>query len=306
MANDKVAFIWDFSVNPVDVYSWNDGLNAALKLLSREYGKDIYTIVSDNPAEIYEKIENINPDLILAWGSLDRPSFAGLNNFSVPVGLCFAGGSTEHPHLDNFDIVFVESEVYFDKFKEQGVNVKRAFGTNDILFEPLEGVNKKFEACYPAAFAAWKRHNLFAEAVKNNGLAIGKFIPEEAHIIQDCVDKGVFVLPQVPYVVLPYIINQSHSVLITADSSGGSQRAVLEAMACNVQPIVMSDSDKNTEYVKESGFGQICDPNVESIREAIEKVKKTPYNERGREYIKANYSAAKYAEDLNVGLESIK
>jgi len=81
----KIAFIWDFSVEPLQLYGWADGLNAALKVLAQKYGHTVKVIPSDNPNEIYEQIENFMPDIILAWGSIDRPSFAGLKQFNKPV-----------------------------------------------------------------------------------------------------------------------------------------------------------------------------------------------------------------------------
>lgn len=293
-----VAFIWDFTVEPLTLYGWADGLNMALKLLAQKYNWFVKVIADDDPKEIYKQIEETSPDFILGWGSLDRPSFAGIREFGVPTGLCFAGGPTEHPQLDNFDVVFVESQTYLDAFQKQGVNVHRAFGTNNYLFRQL-ALKKKFLGIYPASFANWKRHDLFARALGKTGLAVGRILENEEKNLQVCIDEGVTVLPELPYHAMPFLINQSKHVVITANAAGGGQRAVIEAMACGVWPIVMSDSDKCSEYVRESGFGSIVEPTVDAIKAEIERMSRYKYNPQlGIDYVKQKFSADGYADAL--------
>lgn len=294
-----MCFIWDFTVSPMQLYGWNDGLKRALEIMAEKYGVYVNVIASDKPNEIYERVKEFKPDYILGWGSLDRPSFAGLSQFKVPTGLCFAGGGTKHPHTENFDVVFVENKSYLEQFKEQEVNVIQAFGTNESLFQPIK-LNKRFIACYPASFARWKRHNLFADATESKGIAVGKFLENEPECFDICVQSGNTVLTEVPYKCLPEVYNQSVYTLVTAANNGGGQRNVLESMACNVPPIVMSDSDKNCEFVEESGYGIIVDPDVDKIKEVLLSEYKN--SEQGRNYILKNYSAEKYADKIYNGL----
>lgn len=299
----KLAFVWDFAVTKQELFTWADGLNAALNILQEKYNYEVYVISSDNKASIEEQLRAIKPDVILGWGSLDRPSFASLREYKVPTALCFAGGPTTHPFSSSFDIVFVENDVYKNAFVRQGVNVKVAFGTNSQLFVPIQ-LKEHYRAFYPAAFALWKRHELFAKAVGKEGIACGKFIEKERSCIDVCVENGVTVLPQLPYQVLPYLYNQSKYTLITASSAGGSQRAVLESMSCEKIPIVMSDSEKCCEYVKDSGYGVIVEPKVEAIKEALAKEYK--FDNTGRSYILSKYSAEIYAKQIHEGLISIR
>ena len=78
----------------------------------------------------------------------------------------------------------------------------------------------------------------------------------------------------------------------------------LEAMACNVPPIVMKDSPKNCEYVEDSGIGLVVTPDIYAIREAIEKIKLSP-NLAGREYILSKYTGKHYAVALERGLKQL-
>lgn len=304
-----VAFVWDFTVHPLELFGWGDGLKAALQVLSSKYGWWVQVIASDKASEIYERIEQVSPDVILGWGSLDRPSFAGIKQYGKPTALCFAGGPTEHPQADNFDVIFVENDVYLKAFEAQGKNVKRAFGTNDLIFTPLPDLKKKFVGIYPAAFAKWKRHELFAKALGKDGLALGKILDHEQECLQVCVDNNVTVMPQLPYIALPFLYNQSLYTVVTASTHGGSQRAVLESMACNVWPIVMSDSEKCAEFVLDSGFGSVVNPTVEEIAAEVinirEKSIQAAANDLGRQYITDKYSAEKYADELYKGIVSL-
>lgn len=305
-----LAFVWDFTVTPMELYGWQDGLKAALQRLAFDHDWFVKVIASDKTEEIYSQVEELRPDYVLCWGSLDRPSFAGIRNVApnATVGLCFAGGGTKHPHLSNFDVVFVESAVYEEAFKKQGVNVFRAFGTNDELFAPM-ALRKRWIGIYPAAFARWKRHELFAKALGQDGLAVGRLLEHELDCADVCVENGVTVMPQLPYEVLPYLYAQSRFTVVTANAHGGSQRTVLESMAMNIPPIVMSDSDKCSEYVLDSGFGKIVEPNVEAIQEAVASLmaeKTLGKNTAGRDYVLKKYSTQGYADALHLGLTSAK
>ena len=86
----------------------------------------------------------------------------------------------------------------------------------------------------------------------------------------------------------------------TASYWGGGQRTTLEAMACGIPVIVMSDSPKNCEYVKESGAGLIIEPDPNKIKQAIEDIKGWTDEEksRGIEYVKGKWTAQHYADSI--------
>lgn len=295
----RLSFVWDFGVSAVEAYGWEDGLRAALDELSRKHGWLVEIIATDDRQQIWDRIEAQTPDAILCWGSLDRPSFAEMRRFGVPVALCFAGGPTEHPHSVSFDLIFVENELYVGRFREQGIEVVKAFGTHEILFRPM-ALSKSWGAIYPAPFCGPKRHHLFARAAGEQGLAVGGISYGEPQCHEICVQQGVTVIPRVPYRVLPHLYNQARTAVITALE--GSQRAVLEAMACNVWPIVMSDNAGCRELVEESGYGSIVEPRVEEIRTEWERVLADEPRPIGRNHILENYRAERYADLLQEGL----
>lgn len=288
MKDKKLAFIWDFTVDPIQFYGWKDGLNAALRYLASEYGFHVLPIASDDPNIIFKDIETFDPDYILAWGSLDRPSFAGLQQFGVPVALCHAGGPVYHPNNRLFDVIFVENDTYVRGYRTQGINAIKAFGTNTDLFRHIKSP-KKFQYIYPASFAMWKRNELFSQYAKSKGLMVGHCNPDGIEILEKSRKNNTLILPQVTYDVLPHLYNASDITLITAWA--GSQRTLLESLACNIPVIVMSDNEECSELVNEIGIGSIADPNIESIKEAEEKIS----HEYSVDIINEKYSHVNYA-----------
>lgn len=244
------------------------------------------------------------PDAILFFCDFSAMTLAQFEDVDIPKACCFTGGGfMDYSHVP--DIVFVESASYYDKFKAAGLNVHRAFGTNTEIFKPFKQP-KIFDAVMTATFAAWKRQWLFAESMKSKGLVCGWWQPHEAHTWQVCQENGVALLHHQMPESINLLMNMSHTVLLTADSTGGSQRSVLEAMAAGIPPVVMSDSDKTTEYVKEAGFGKIVDPNPQAIREAIDDLIKNPQDPKlGIDYINSKYTQNHYANAVRDGIMSI-
>ena len=248
----KIAFVCDL---PQEHFlHWNDGLKAALGILSKDYQIEIF-----NQPTI-EELKKVKCDIGLFWGAIDKP----LHKFKIfkKQALLFAGGVTYHPYLHNFDVVFAESKVDFLEFKRFGKKVFQAFGTNTKLFVPIPTQPKIFDYVYLAAFAKWKHHEKFAKYVfehepDGNSIAIGYMQPDgwEKECYEICQSYSIAVVPQIPYEAVPWIMNASHNVYVGADAMGGCQRTVLEAISCDVPVIVDSDSPKLKELAKLTRLG---------------------------------------------------
>lgn len=276
--NPKVAFVCEL---PAEHFlHWQDGLKAALEHLGQKYAWeiDIFNIPSMKTPSI--DVEQYNFGLF--WGAFSRKQHE--RRFFKKQGLCFGGGPTYHPNINNFDIVFAESKVDYDEFKRMGVRTVQAFGTNTKLFRPMPEQPKVFDYIYPAAFALWKRHDRFVEEVKKRGgnaLAVGYMQPGgwERETYEICQKNGILVLPWIPYSAMPYLMNMTRNVIITADATGGCQRTVLEAKACDVPVIIESDSAKLQELKGLSRKEVLKDWSevsyAEKLREGIDQVLET-------------------------------
>lgn len=296
-----ISFVWDWQPDFDQTINLADGLCAALKELeNRGHTVKRYTdtdIPIPNPYGTYYPIDEqeiADSDAILHWADMTRPHAQPLSELGIPQAICFAGGEPLGPTFPYFDHIFVESQVYKDVFDREGLSCSIAFGTNTDLFTPVAGQAKQFDTIFPATFALWKRHSLYANAVKGlRALACGyMYHNHETECWQVCLDNGVTVLPHVSANTLRYLYAASKVCVIPSMSSGGSQRSVLEAMAMNI-PCIVTDSDKfDYEHLIR------VEPTVEAIREAIDTAQPTDT----RQYILDNWSHVTYADSLEKGL----
>jgi glycosyltransferase involved in cell wall biosynthesis len=281
-------------------FHWNDGLRLAMRYL-----EEVYDVSYKEP---WDKMDG---DVILYWeapctvNGSNAPHYLNVRNSPQPKALLFAGGPVTQENTEGFDLFFLESQINEEEFTRYGRKWMTAFGVNDEVFKPIGIFPKTFDACMAATFAGWKRQPLFAEAVGEKGILLGRF---QEHEPQPYTESSKSIrLPELPYLGVASVINACHTVVNTSEYWGGGQRCTLEAMACGVPVIVMSDSPKNCEYVEESGAGLIVDPNPESIRKAINEIKEWSNEEKmkGVAYIKSKWTGKHYADNLIKGIESI-
>ena len=293
----RIAFLWEGVQNYR--FRLNDGLGEALKELKRR-GHEIGYFEPDDEIRII----GFKPDVLLNWGPLCARTTPKVVSYPYKKAICFGGGPIDASNVHGFDLYFTESEINELELTAFGKPWMRAFGINEAVFRPLP-LPKRYAACFAGSFARWKRPHLFAEAVGSEGVAVGIFQDHEKDCYEVCQKAGVETHNELPRERVVEFINQSHTVVNPSDVWGGGQRLTLEAMACNILPIVMKDSPKNREYVEDSAFGWITEPNPEAIREAVEKLKGTKTGSMGRDYILSKFTIKHYADALEKGLSQL-
>lgn len=328
----RIAFVHDWTCVDEQTYSWRDGLYAALVELKKRGHEVLVLTCGDRPREIVlpelvvhveitgqgvkEAIASFGPDVILHWADTTRPNAFVGRELGIPQALCFAGGNPLGDTLGAFDLVFVESEVYKQRYLAAGVNVRTAFGTNTKLFDPenvfVKNQPKTYDLIFPATYANWKRHKLFAEAARGyKAVTCGyMYSDHEMDCWGVCQEAGVTVLPHVSAEVLRNLYAASRVCVVTSDSTGGSQRTVLEAMAMNVPVVVMQDGDKCSEYTDDASrighvIGSKVRPESEVIRKVVEGWLSPLTRLNSREYVLSKWSEVCYADALEAGLNTL-
>lgn len=307
----KIAFVHDWEPSFEQEITWRDGLAAAIKLLGQAHevkawcaGPDLTIPHPFFPihasSNIAAEVRLFNPDVILCWGDCTRPNAEPLSRLEKPMALCFAGGDPARETNRYFQHFFVESSSYKDRFEARGQSVSLAFGTNTDLYKPIQQP-KLFDAINFATFAAWKRHHLLAEALEGLRVLCAGYMYSDHE--QDCWKypqrHGLAIAPHLSGEAVAYFMNMAKVAVIPSMSSGGSQRTVLEAMACNIPVVVCEDSEKLTEYVR-GGGGFVCKPEPDAIRKSWEEAVDTEATTR--QYILDNWSHEVYAKRLEEGL----
>lgn len=296
----KIAFVWDWEPEYEQAVTWKDGLAKALTTMDATVFTDCEQTIRHPYFDIHPvgQLEASQFDAILVWGDFTRPHIESLVKTGLPVAICFAGGETNHPNRDLFDHIFVENESYLKYF--EGYSVSVAFGTNDEIFRP-QNLSKNFDLYFPATYALWKRHSLIAPLAEAFRVITTGYMYPDSHE-KECYEvmerHGATVLPHVSAEAVSRLMNHSRFVVIPSQDNGGSQRTVLEAMACNVPVITMKDSEKTTEYI--GGSGAVVEPERDEIVRAMVATY-TP----GRDIVNQKYSHKHYAQKLIEGVSKL-
>lgn len=284
----KIRFVWQGVTERKD--HWKDGLYAAMKLLE-----------VDNEVTYCEPWDDLNADVVIYWEAPCTrygPNSHHYERVRTHIGkkiLLFAGGPLKAQDVDGFDIVVVESEINVRECNDLGITCAKAFGVNTDIFKPMN-TKKYYETVTHGTSASWKRQWLVCQAMKEKALVFGQPQPNDTRPFDECGKCNSMVLHEQSYEETARLINHGKVAVNCADFWGGGQRATLEAMACGLPVVVMSDSPKNREYVEASGVGAICEPTADAIREAVKNVTIDP--NAATEYVARNWSHQQYAKNL--------
>lgn len=293
MANTrlKIYFVWQGITGRYGV--WRDGLWRAMKYIEEVHDVTYVEPMADIP----------NDALVLYWeapctiNGKDAANYKRIKELPNKKTLLFAGGPIKREWLDGFDHIFVESKINSDELDALGVSHSTAFGINEEIFCPMN-YPKLYDGIHHGTCASWKRQWLVGEAVRDRGIVVGRYQETDPRPFDDCKKYGTLVLPEQTPENVAKLLNQSFVCLQTSDVWGGGQRCTLEALACNVPVVCMSDSPKNREYVEESGCGIVTEPNAQDISRATALCKSTDWGTRGRDYVMSKWTGRHYADNL--------
>lgn len=297
----KIDFLWLGITGRYGI--WKDGLWAAMKILEETYDIEY----KEPTAEIREDA------IVLYWeapcciNGPDKDSYNRVHNLPNRKVLLFAGGPLQQDWVYGFDHVCVESQINADECEAQGIPHSTAFGVNTDIWKPVPSVfSRHWDGIHHGTCASWKRQWLVGEAVGDRGILVGRYQESDPYPFDRARELGVTVMDETDPESLVHYMTASRTCLQTSDYWGGGQRCTLEAMAAGVPVICMSDSPKNREYVEESGFGLVVDPEPTQIRNAVEKLKAEPLDPMiGVDYVNSKWSHRHYAENLIKAIESL-
>lgn len=302
MNKPRIIFAWQ---GISGVYGhWNDGLRQAMRIIEKDY-----QVTYCEPKDLDET----KGDIILYWESLstaggkDRDSFYRIQLSPLPKILLFAGGPIEKKWCEGFDLFMVESKLNEEEFEALGLPWMRGFGVNTEIMKP-EQQPKIFDGYFPSTCAGWKRQGLFARALGSKGIVSGRWQESDPIGFMEARKNKTLVLPEMPYEAVSALFNASHCCVNTSSYWGGGQRSTLEAMACGIPVIAMSDSPKNCEYVEESGCGVVCEPTEIAILEAVGTILKwnaDETREKCLKYIRSKWTERHYADAILKGIEKV-
>lgn len=253
--------------------NWRDGLRAALEEVAKEH-----EVVWFLDREVPPPSEHW--DGVIFWDDSNSSFFSQLDNYKCPKTLCLTTDPQNFENLRKLNAVYCESEPVYEAVRAQGIRAIKAFGTDTNFYCPDEKSRKDIEYFYPATFSPWKRQADIAYLGKRL-TCIGTVQPDGFLELQECVQNGVKVEEgYFPAEKIRDYFRRSQNVIIPAVH--GSERTVLEAMACGIKPQVTNVRNVRTlSYIKE-----------------LEASGLSP-----RDFVLQNYDPTRYAKDILKGLE---
>jgi len=267
----NIAFYWPF-IHANKVFdNWRDGLRAAIEIIAKEHEVD-WIIGQDKLPEAGKY------DAIIFWDDSNSDFFKHFGDYKKEkIGLCLTTNPQNFENLNKLDVVYVESGPVYDQVRSHGMWALKAFGTDTNFYTP-NNTNKDIENFYPATFSPWKRQRDLAE-LGGSLYCVGTIQPDGQEDYQAVCNSGATV--EVGYFPPEHIrdlYRRANNVVIPAVH--GSERTVLEAMACGIEPDVNPDNTRAYSYIKE-----------------LEESGLSP-----RDFVVLNYSSEKYAKALLRGI----
>jgi glycosyltransferase involved in cell wall biosynthesis len=235
----KIAFVWEWD-RAKEIYpNWRDGLRAAMEIISKKWTVD--WLLYETPKKNY--------DWILTWCDSNSQFSRFFSDYPTKRGIFLTTDPTNYHNLEGFDIVFCETSVVYNECRQFGLRAVKTYATDEKFFVP-GNLKKDIPYFYPATFSPWKKQSDIAY-LGNRLVCVGTIQPDGRAEYEICQQMGV--KTEVGYFPPEKILNyyqRAQTVIIPAVH--GSERTVLEAMSCNVWPIVTNELNRRTRtYVDE-------------------------------------------------------
>lgn len=266
----RICFIWYWG-RAKEIYPcWRDGLRAAIEEIGKNHQVDIYLGEVEPPD---------NYDAIIFWSDSNCPFFEKLDKYKAKKAICLTTDPHNMENLRKLDAVYCESEPIYEAVRGAGIRAIKAFGTDTDFYCPDWLTEKTIDYFYPATFSPWKRQSAIAH-LGDKLVCIGTVQPDGKEELEACQKAGVRIqVGYVPPEVIRDCYNRARFVPIPAIH--GSERTCLEAMSMNIIPTVNPENKRTLSYVDEYIHSGCLTP---------------------RDFVLANYSAKKYAEQILKGI----
>lgn len=270
----RIGFVWYWDRASETYPNWRDGLRAAIEEIGKEHEVVwFFDKKIPSPSEHW--------DGVIFWDDSNSTFFNELDQYDCPKALCLTTDPQNFDNLRRLSAVYCESSPVYNSVRAQGIRAIKAFGTDTDFFCPEEGVVKDIEYFYPATFSPWKRQSEIAY-LGDKLLCVGTVQLDGVEELQKCLENGVRVEQgYFPVEKIRDYYRRAQNVIIPAVH--GSERTVLEAMACGILPKVIGDNKRAQSYVEEY-------LSLES-----------EYSPR--EFVSHYYSHRKYASDILRGIQ---
>jgi|GEM_PF-6461382 len=239
----KLAFIWYWDRATEIMPYWRDGLRGALEHLEKE-GHTVKWYLNKELPPIDEPL-----DALLLWDDSNSEFFNHIDKYTCKKSMILTTDPKNIENLKKLDVVFCESTPVYEAVRKYGIRAVKAFGTDIFFYKPNPKIVKDIEYFYPATFSPWKRQDTLAH-LGNKLLCVGTIQPDGMDEFEACRRAGVQLrIGYFPAKQIRLYFQRAKKVIIPAIH--GSERTVLEAMACNIVPTINPENKRTHSYLDE-------------------------------------------------------
>ena len=324
----KIIFAWQWR-NSLDViarFPREEGIGLVLSEFAKEghevwlstwggplYGKDgqlHYDLIPEDWGydAWVERIARMQPDLILGWGSVDHKIYPKLRIAlpKTPIAYFLAGGPIGWGDPRTFDVMFVETDFHVRDLADVGVKSVRALGIAADIMTPVPQ-GKQWDVIFPASFTSNKRYDLFCETIKKGRFSACTPGPvNERALLELSKKSGATTLGYTPRDVLRDLYCASRVTVLTGGAWGGSQRTLLESLACGI-PVISCDDNFQLDWLKRIGAPvTFVPPSSDFLVDAVHEVLANPPDPVPlRQFVLDHFTGRHYYDAVLSGLKLI-
>ena len=323
----KILFLWQWE-NTLDVIArFDEGIGEIWRLFAKD-GHDVTITTYGGPASGIDhgikfllvpretpfpqwasKVKDLCPDVIYCWGSIDHKIAKFCKELMPEVPLLFflAGGGVDHPHTSLYDHFFVETKFHKKDLNDHGKPATEALGVmvDQLVIKPNQP--KLWDVLLPASFTSNKRYSLFADVVEIGHLrAVAVGPKNDEGCLIECEKVEIPTFGYVTRSSLCDFYNASRVTVLTGGAWGGSQRTLLESLACGTPVVACEDNFQLDFFTGADSPVVFCPPQPEFILDAVRRVIASPAKPQMlRDYVLSRFTAHHYYDLVKQETERI-
>lgn len=234
---------------------WNDGFTKGIDYLERRF--EISRINLDLHKPDRRELDTF--DFIIAksnWNWIVDKYLRNYKRLKAKRGIVISGSIPLPTKAEMlfYDVLYYQTK-WYRTFISEHPFVVHSYGIDNSIMKPIPSTVKDIDYLSIGMIVGYKRFEKLA-GLSGKRVVVGALEESDPGIIETLKKSGVDILPYKNYDDLCVLINRSKVVYLPCEVHGGGERALMEAMACNVEVEIMDDNPKLQELLYSPNYSQ--------------------------------------------------
>lgn len=246
----SIALIYFIPKAETEKYNhWEDGFTKAIDMLSEDFDVVRFNLEDKKPSA-----EELNKfDLVIAkscWNWIVDDYIKSLQGLTSIKGIAVSCSLPPKKSKDvwNYDIIWYNNH-WYKEFINHHPNIHYAYGINSDMFQPKK-IEKTIDVLSIGAVTSYKRFEKLNGLPGNRKIILGTTKTKDFDEVKKKLNPDIEIIDFVSQEELANFINSSKLVYIPCALQGGGERAVLEAISCDVPVKVENDNPKLVDLLE--------------------------------------------------------